>query len=135
MLMTTHATDTFASTVLSHPHCRVSSVLETPPATATMNDETRISQWNFMSCLVESRFSSRKAASASASSSWNTGGGKWGGRVCACGVCVRLGYIVFRVGGSRVCVGVSTSRGTDQEERPGACAEKLTSQGAVCPAL
>lgn len=33
MLITTHATEILASTVLSHPHCSVSKVLETPPAT------------------------------------------------------------------------------------------------------
>ena len=41
-----------------HPHCRVSSVLETPPATATMKPETKTTQWKIMSCLVLSRCSS-----------------------------------------------------------------------------
>jgi len=41
--MMTQATETFARTVLSHPHCSVSSVFETPPAIATMKEQTKIS--------------------------------------------------------------------------------------------
>ena len=36
-LMITHATEMFASTVLSHPHCNVSIVFEMPPATCRSN--------------------------------------------------------------------------------------------------